>query len=74
MIPRSQYLITEDDIIYITWDLIDSFHTEKEVNQFSSFMSGQTMCMGDDGKAMIYVQDYERWLKKNKTDENDGWD
>lgn len=39
-----------------------------------NFLSGQTIGQASNGETMFYVRDYERWLRKNKPQENDGWD
>lgn len=73
MIPKSQYK-EDHGTPYITGEQIEQYHTEQESSSFMNFLSGQTIGQASNGETMFYVRDYERWLRKNKPQENDEWD
>lgn len=63
------------DTAYVTYNLVENFHEESDAAAFFQFLSGQTVGHNpDNDDTMIYVCDYERWLRKHKPRENDGWD
>jgi hypothetical protein len=73
-IPKKEYLSCEH-FDYITWDLVEKYHTKKEQQDFSKWMMGQTSSVVN-GQNAIYVWDYERWLRQDKKIDQDSkdWD
>jgi len=82
-IPKNEYIGVEIDtdkgvdVLYVvTIELVRKYHTQREIEHFCDWISGQTTIMLDDGESGIYVDDYERWLRQGKKHrQNSGdWD
>ena len=74
-IPKSEYR-EENNIQFVTNELIEKHHKQKEVEAFGLWFGGQTGMITSDGSLGIYVNDYERWIKQGKLTEqlSSDWD
>jgi hypothetical protein len=61
VIPQSEYL-REQDIPYITSQLLKKYHTDAECKAFAKWFYGQTGIITEAGELGVYTWDYERWL------------
>ena len=74
-------MITEDlykfdnDIKYVTIDMIEEAHNQNDVGHFLDWYQGQTGSIASNGDSMIYAWDYEAWLEFIETGKEAGmWD
>lgn len=74
-ISTSEYIMAYGEYPVVTYDMVKKVHTKEECEHFAEWMYGQT-CMGlEDGRAGIYADDYERWLRQGKkTEQAENWD
>ena len=43
---------------------IEAAHTPAELEDFGTFMYGQTMIVDDQGQTVVFARDYERWVDR----------
>lgn len=74
-IPKSEYL-EENDCRFVTWKLLERFHSKEEIDTFNDWFYGQTGIIANDGTLGIYIHDYERWVSQGKMtrQRSDDWD
>lgn len=46
------------------YDDIEKVLTPDQFKSFASFMYGQTVAAGDNGEAIVYPHDFERWVNQ----------
>jgi len=76
-IPPEEFKEDVDSSIpYITFEMIEKYHTKEEVERFRKFMTGQTVTgVGKDNECGIFVCDYERWINEGmKSQQGFNWD
>jgi hypothetical protein len=73
MIPKEEY-INLFDILVISQDLLEKYHTTEEMIQFFRWMGGQT-AMEHEGEIYYYSWDYERWVRQGmQKEQGEDWD
>lgn len=68
-IPARHYDFDTHIGYFITFDLLNQYHTKEEVNIFKSWAEGQTVAVvtrNNRSVSAIYSWDYERWLANKK--------
>ncbi len=63
-IPPKDYLKV-DGREYVTVGLMEVYHTDKQMQNFHEWFTGQTSAVLPSGMAGIYPYDYERWLEQS---------
>lgn len=61
MISRDQYHQSKGTA-YVTIEQVWAIHGEQAARRLIYWMRGQTQGLAENGEAMIYAWDYERWL------------
>jgi hypothetical protein len=73
MIEKKDYRHCEH-FSYVTVEQLRESHTKEEFIDFFKWFRGQTGGVVD-GKCVVYIEDYERWLKSGKpTEQGIDWD
>lgn len=75
MIPKSEYRV-DNKVTYVTYEMVDKYHTKDEIRRFSKWYTGQTGMVASNGDMAIFVDDYERWLREGRKKEQnlETWD
>lgn len=73
-IPPEDYLKV-DGMEYVTVGLMKVHHTDKQMENFHEWFTGQTGTVLSSGTLGIYPYDYERWLEQGmQTAQGADWD
>lgn len=48
------------------YEAIRLAHTGVELENLGKWLDGQTLCLDDEGRTVVFARDYERWVDRRR--------